>query len=365
VGHPLSWLGRLGIVWLSLVAALASYFFIENPARHTARRTWQGLSLGLTVSGVVAAAAVFVIANPPSLVGSGAAVKVVQAKVGTPAVVKRMRAAVATGVDTVDAPSNLTPSAAKAAHDLPAADGTNCHAAFTVIQQGACVYGDPKGTHTAVILGDSHADMWLPAFASAGVTKHWKIVDWTKSSCPAAEITVFNSSLNRTYTECNTWRADVLRRIAVLKPSRVFFSGSENVAPAGVTPQQWSSATTKTLQTLRRTTTATVTLIQDVPIPSYNLPSCVAQHLNSVTRCTFQLAKAYSFPARHRGLATAVAHAGFAVVDPDAWICTATTCPAIVGNMLVYRDDTHLTATFARWLAPMVAPLLSAPAKGH
>ena len=51
--------------------------------------------------------------------------------------------------------------------------------------------------------------------------------------------------------------------------------------------------------------------------------------------------------------------AGFAVVDPEAWICTSTTCPAEVGNYLVYRDDTHLTATFSAWLAPLVAPLLT------
>ena len=207
--------------------------------------------------------------------------------------------------------------------------------------------------------------MWLPAFSAAGVTKHWKIVDWTKSSCPAAEITVFNSSLNRTYTECNTWRADVLRRIALLKPDRVFFSGSENVAGADVTPQQWSSATLSTLQTLRKTTKATVTLLQDVPVPSYNVPSCVAQHLGSVTKCTFAVSKAYSFPARHRQLATDASRAGFGVIDPLSWICTAKTCPAIVGNILVYRDDTHLTATFSRWLAPMIAPLLTASAKGH
>ena len=77
-------------------------------------------------------------------------------------------------------------------------------------------------------------------------------------------------------------------------------------------------------------------------------------------KCTFPTAKAYSFPARHRQLAADAKSAGFNVVDPESWICTATTCPAVVGNYLVYRDDTHLTTTFSAWLAPMVAPLLTA-----
>jgi SGNH domain (fused to AT3 domains) len=171
---------------------------------------------------------------------------------------------------------------------------------------------------------------------------------------------VFNSSLNRTYTECDTWRKSVLARIAALKPDAIFLSDSENVVGASVSAQQWSNATLTTLKTLRSTTTAKVTLIQDVPVPTYDMPGCLAQHLSSVQKCTFPTAKAYSFPDRHRQLAADAKSAGFAVVDPESWICTATTCPAVVGNYLVYRDDTHLTAKFSTWLAPMVGPLLTA-----
>ncbi|MCU1655390.1 MAG: acyltransferase 3, partial [Pseudonocardiales bacterium] len=212
VGHPLTWIGRLGIVWLSLVTAVVSYFLIENPMRRMGRANWQGFLTGFAISGAVLAAGVLVIANPPSFVGSGAATRLVQADSASAGVLTSMRQAVAAGVDIAAAPRNLSPSADKAAHDLPVADGTNCHADFLTIKQGSCVYGDPAGTHTVVLLGDSHADMWLGAFAEAGRAAHWKVVDWTKSSCPAADITVFSSSLNRTYTECDTWRHDVEAR---------------------------------------------------------------------------------------------------------------------------------------------------------
>jgi hypothetical protein len=114
------------------------------------------------------------------------------------------------------------------------------------------------------------------------------------------------------------------------------------------------------MSTIRATSHAKVELLQDVPVPAHDLPSCVAQHLGSVQDCTFPVTKAYSFPARHRQLAADAKAAGFPVVDPLPWICAPTTCPAIVGNLLVYRDDTHLTATFSAWLAPMVSPLLTA-----
>jgi peptidoglycan/LPS O-acetylase OafA/YrhL len=363
VGHPLDWQARAIVVWLSVLVAIGSYFFVENPARQLRLRTLPWFGLGTLLSAAAVLTGLLVIANPPSLVGHGAAVNLAQADTASPAVIKQMQQAVSSGVGITASPSNLTPNPQHAAEDLPAADSTSCHAAFLVIAQGACVYGDPNGTHTAVIVGDSHADMWLPAFDLAGKREHWKVVDWTKSSCPVADITVYNSSLNRTYTECDTWRQQVLPRIAALKPDLVFVSDSENVVGSSVTPQQWSAATLKSMNTLRAASGAAVELIQDVPVPAYDMPSCVAQHLNDVTACTFAASKAYSFPSRHRQLAADATAAGFRVIDPEAWICTTQRCPAVVGNILVYRDDTHLTATFSAWLAPYVMPLLSPPSR--
>jgi hypothetical protein len=38
-----------------------------------------------------------------------------------------------------------------------------------------------------------------------------------------------------------------------------------------------------------------------------------------------------------------------------SWICTSRSCAAVVGNLLVYRDDNHLSTTFTSWLAPAVS----------
>jgi hypothetical protein len=43
------------------------------------------------------------------------------------------------------------------------------------------------------------------------------------------------------------------------------------------------------------------------------------------------------------------------VAFTDAF-CTRGTCPAVVGNVLVNRDEEHLTATYARTLAARLAP---------
>jgi hypothetical protein len=43
--------------------------------------------------------------------------------------------------------------------------------------------------------------------------------------------------------------------------------------------------------------------------------------------------------------------AGATFIDPTPWICRTDPCPAVTGRLLVFRDQHHLTATYARALA--------------
>ncbi|GII29153.1 SGNH hydrolase domain-containing protein [Planotetraspora mira] len=44
---------------------------------------------------------------------------------------------------------------------------------------------------------------------------------------------------------------------------------------------------------------------------------------------------------------------GAAVIDPGPWSCAkAGTCPVLVGNTLVYRDDSHMAEAFSEAVAP-------------
>jgi peptidoglycan/LPS O-acetylase OafA/YrhL len=359
LGHPLTAVQRLVVVWISLAAAVLTYFIIEDPARALQFGNARWIANGLALSGAVAAAGALVLTHLPALVGSGAAVTVVQAQSATPQVVRQMQAAVLAGVDTLAVPSNLTPRPAAAASDTPASSKNACHADFLVTRQGPCVFGDPTGTHTAVIFGDSHAEQWLPAVSTAGRHAGWKIVNWTKAACPAAQLSVYAPTLNRAYTECDTWRQTTMARIAALKPDLVLVGESENVAGSTVTPAAFAAATVSTLQKFRAALASRLVFLSDIPVPNYDMPTCVAQHLSIARACNFAVKNAYSYPDRHRALAPAVAKAGFAVIDPQSWLCTGTQCPAVVGNYLVYRNSTHLSASFSAWLAPMVAPLLN------
>ena len=50
--------------------------------------------------------------------------------------------------------------------------------------------------------------------------------------------------------------------------------------------------------------------------------------------------------------ATQVAGGSVPLIDMNALICRPASCPAIVGNVLVYQDSHHLTSSYALTMAP-------------
>ena len=364
LGHALGWSERLTVVVLSLAAAIITFKLIENPARSLRLPNLQWFAGGLALSGSAVVAAVLVLGNLPSLVGTGADATVVHASTATHTVTGEMDAAIIAGLNTMDAPRNLTPEPAQAHGDVPSSSYDGCHASLFAVTQGPCVFGDPTGKYTVVLFGDSHMQQWQPAFTDAGVYAHWRVVNLTKSGCPPQELTVFSTQLHRIYTECDTWRALTLRRIAVLNPTVVIVAGSDNYAAAS--PTAYADATVSTVRTLQQSTTAKIVYLEDTPYPGYNVASCVAAHLGGVKACNLPMSQAYTYPARHQAINQALQKlGGVTLVDPAGWICADNVCPAVVGNLLVFRDTSHLSVEFSEWLTPMITSLLDELQPGH
>lgn len=52
---------------------------------------------------------------------------------------------------------------------------------------------------------------------------------------------------------------------------------------------------------------------------------------------------------------------GVRLIDPTSEVCLEKTCPAVIGDMFVYRNGAHLTATYVRTLSPWLAKRLPEP----
>ena len=161
------------------------------------------------------------------------------------------------------------------------------------------------------------------------------------------------------------WRANVAARLAAERPALVVMSSyryRQTGAWAGVDANQaWRQGLDTTL-TMLDPLTPSVLVLGDTPTPGQDVPGCLSAHLGNVPACVTPRAEAVRDDRLAVEQEVAAAH-GATFVSTSDWLCSPTECPVIVGDVLVYRDANHITATAATWLAPYVlvatAPLVA------
>jgi hypothetical protein len=71
--------------------------------------------------------------------------------------------------------------------------------------------------------------------------------------------------------------------------------------------------------------------------------------------CGNRMPKAINNESRRAAETDAATQAHVKLIDPAPWFCGASgTCPPIVGNVLVYQDDSHITIEMSDGLAPLL-----------
>ena len=97
-------------------------------------------------------------------------------------------------------------------------------------------------------------------------------------------------------------------------------------------------------------------LLADNPNPGVDaLYDCVATHPDDYSACSYDRDDAVAASGTPF-LADVAAREGLEMVDLTEWICPdgLEACPPAVGDALVLRQTSHLTATYATTLRPML-----------
>lgn len=251
----------------------------------------------------------------------------------------------------------------RAANDLPDSYRLGCHLPLEQVEQGECVFGDPDGRQVAVLFGDSHAAQWLPVLDIVARQQGYRLHAWTKSSCPSAEVSIWNQMAKGPYRQCDEWRERVLQRMEGLAPRVVFLSNliedARVVSPdQGSRPIRGRDAQLAYQQGLERSIIrlrgagASVIVIRDTPRPRPDIMDCLGSTADE-RKCELSRAEATSaWPVD----TLAAASVGARLWDFTEEICPAGRCPVSAGpsGPLVYRDSNHLTASYVKSLAPAV-----------
>ncbi|MFY1636932.1 acyltransferase family protein [Solwaraspora sp. WMMB335] len=350
---------NLGLAGAALAAAAVTYSLVENPIRrlsHLRHRPWGTVGLAAVSSAVVVVVAMSATVFKPSVAGSGAPVDTAATLASSQAVERDLRRLIAVSAQGSKVPSNLTPPLPRVAADVPAVFRDGC-VVLMITDAGTdqpCVYGATDASQTIVLFGDSHAGSWFPAAEQIALARGWRLVVMVKGFCSAASVRFRLDSVNRAYHECDQWRTEALARIRQLRPLLVITSSTNYTFgdPVGTfadRDQVWTDGWTQTVAKIR-SGGSEVVLIGDTPWLPMTVLDCLALHLDDARICHRDVREALLEPRRRWMIEQAAAGQGATVVDPTPWFCTATVCPALVGNVVSLRDGNHMTATYSRLL---------------
>jgi len=366
VGHRLDATLRGGLLLAALLAAYLSYSWVENPFRRTARLSVRPVrtlllypaAVALTLAACVVAdrqvdAEIEVAADaPPITVQHFGADDPDSGSFSSDPAVALVEASVRAAQNGLPIPGEVT----------EALDGLRGDKA----EVGACDYeldvrelcerGAVGSDRTLVLFGDSHARHWIPAFDVIARQHGYAAYYLVKPGCNPADMVPMNPAGMR--QACLDWRSWAVDRIRELRPDALVMSGEvpdEVLDAAGdeVEDSAGRAAVYRdglaTMISDLRSSVGEVTVIGDVPGIEDHPVDCLAQRGNDLGDCLWSRSRDSILQlAAARDAAT---ETGSRFVDPTSWFCADGWCPTVIGDLVPYRDEGHVSTQYAVHLA--------------
>jgi peptidoglycan/LPS O-acetylase OafA/YrhL len=331
----------MAVAAVSVLVAHVSKQFIEERFRHGRQgESLRPYAIGAGLTAVLAVSA-------GGLVFSGN--RIAQQAQHEPEDLATHPGALAWSGHEVPAGIPVLPSPDVARMDRPKLEGSGerCIGTIESTDVTPCTLGDPEGSATIALVGDSHAEHWIPAFDAAAKRMGWKLSVFSKMGCAFTDVPI-QSGNQRTglspYPECLEWSAKLVGELGRIKPALVVVSQSPNHRVEGNSPRgsqrSIAEGVLRRLEALKAQGVRTAVL-KHTPWLPVSGPECV----KSGGACVFPSADV--LPQAALNIA-ATMDPGLAVMDMTPSVCREGRCPVVVGNVLVYRDQHHLTATYAR-----------------
>lgn len=305
-GRPLLWWERIACILITILAAHLTHIFIEEPLRHR-----------IIAPGVITRSAA-VATLSTVLIGAGI--------YATYSEYVHVR-----GSDLVFKISSVM--------QKPSVYGDGCHSNYRKSIPDTCEYGDTSSSKIIVLYGDSHAAQWFPALVKIAQERNLKLVSFTKSACPAAEVQRSDQGGFK-FENCLKWRQLTLERIIEMNPDSIIMSGFQHYAlPQGFSSErQWLLDGQRKLAAKLSQLSSRLIYISDTPLPQRDIPSCLA--VRRIQQCKAVASQPIVDPR-------------FISINPTSWLCD-TTCSSVVKNVVAYRDDSHISVQAALRLKPVL-----------
>jgi peptidoglycan/LPS O-acetylase OafA/YrhL len=222
----------------------------------------------------------------------------------------------------------------------------------TIVKAGT---GRPK----VVLIGDSHAEHWVPAVQEIAKARGWKLDTLLKGGCTYGSAVRSDQPASTTAT-CTSWTKRVLKTlkesnydlIIVSASAEKEFNGGFDAAVAGLV-DQWTRT--------EKATGVPLVAIKDPPLMSFRAPDCLTALGDQMVakaeeKCSTPRDKALIPDPQVK----AAKKAHIPLIDLTDYFCKADRCYSTIGSVVVYRDAGHIGGTFSKTLAPYLAKQLDA-----
>lgn len=207
-----------------------------------------------------------------------------------------------------------------------------------------CEDPDPPAEPNATILiaGGSHAGMWTPAFRQLAAQHNWEILVADKSGCQLATPVPWQAE------SCVGWNENFVAAAVDRDPDLVFTIASTTIGNSGVEHlpeefvEKWREIGEAGLPVVAVRGTARMPALA---------PECLERTEFALQECGRERGSVFEAdpPWQGRDLPDSAA-----TIDLLDRVCGPQWCLPVVGNVVVYRDHSHLSTRYAVSLAPML-----------
>ena len=246
-------------------------------------------------------------------------------------------------VDEADADAGILPTKTAMADDWPQFTGGNCTTDGAELLN-LCDNGITDGPKSIMVLGSSHAHVLNTPILEMARENHWNLTSLTKGYCPLGEDTAAGNS-----ESCAAFNKDTLAKVLAMKPD-VVVTTSTRTNVLWEIPEELDPAWLSTVETLNAAGIKVIA-VRDTPRILENVPDCLEETPTDSLGCGAKRVDLYDEVAPTDEVAQSLP--GTTFLDFSDYFCNDTICPAVIGNVIVYKDDNHVTATYMKSLTPI------------
>jgi peptidoglycan/LPS O-acetylase OafA/YrhL len=258
-------------------------------------------------------------------------------------------AAILTGCENPSLVGAVIPNAGFGNADRPG--NGDCFVQLNDAHLVECRFGSQSADAPRIaLIGDSHAYQYIDAMIAQAEVNGWALTTYLKGGCPwtTTEIGGTNPAFTASCTAWHTELADVLASsqpfdailTAGLSTNLIESAGNPDEAVNGLV-SAWS----------QQANGAPVIALSDNPAPGDDPNKCL--RYSAAAEC--DVSREIALPGPDIFAKAAHAYRDGHSLDFTALFCDEERCWVVIGGADVYRDQDHLTATFANTMGPFIA----------